>query len=161
MFWSDFIQGYASFLGVAKGAFRNIGNFGNFYKRVSSSLHEPQGSASMLWSPFTALHSVYDVWNKYHEFFLRISRSIAIKSSSIFMMRMIVSVFFTTGCTYSLYSWAAICEIEQIFIAKNNEILIHLTSEKNPEFKYLRYQTTKRIIILLKLALLHYLFLYL
>ena len=72
---------------MAKGAFRNVGNFENFHKKVSSSLHEPQGSALTLWSPFTALHGVYDVCNEYHECLLRISGSMAIENSGIFMMR--------------------------------------------------------------------------
>ena len=45
--------------------------------------------------------------------------------------------------------------MEQVFIIKNYKIPNYLTSGENMEFKYLRYQTAKRIIILLKLVLLH------
>jgi len=46
-------------------------------------------------------------------------------------------------------------EIGLLFIVRRYEILIYLTSGKTLEFKYLRCQAAKRIIISLKLALLH------
>jgi len=45
-------------------------------------------------------------------------------------------------------------EMGQVFVVKNHEVLVYLTSRKTLEFKYLMCQAATRIIILLKLALL-------
>jgi len=59
-----FVKGGIACFEIPKGAFRNVGDVGNFRKEMLAALDQPQGSASAFGSPLESLHNVIDQLRK-------------------------------------------------------------------------------------------------
>jgi hypothetical protein len=59
-----FVQGGIALFEIPKGAFRNVGDVGDFREGMSAALDQAQGSASSFGSPLESLHDVIDQLRK-------------------------------------------------------------------------------------------------